>query len=94
MHFGDLHAQLSRDIHFLVIHGTSDGVVPYSFSEEILQKIPCARRVEIGTRRGQVPHYDFGHQWYGYFDVERWQQVFNVFLGSQEGQVKGRFAKL
>ena len=85
MDFGDLHAQLSRDIHFLVVHGTLDGVVPYSFSEENLQKIPWARRVETGTGRGQIPHYDFGHQWYGYFDVERWRDVIEVFLDSPAG---------
>ena len=82
MDFGDLHAQLPRDMQFLVIHGTLDGVVPYSFSQEILQKVPWARRVEVGSRRGQIPHYDFGHQWYGYFDVETWRGVIEVFLES------------
>ncbi|KAL1734359.1 Alpha/Beta hydrolase protein [Schizophyllum commune] len=82
MDFGDLHAQLPRDIQFLVIHGTLDGVVPYSFSEEILRKVPWARRMERGPGRGQVPHYDFGHQWYGYFDVETWRDVIEVFLSS------------
>ncbi|KAI5893670.1 alpha/beta-hydrolase [Schizophyllum commune H4-8] len=82
MDFGDLHAQLPRDMQFLVIHGTLDSVVPYSFSEEIVQKIPWARRVEVGSGRGQIPHYDFGHQWYGYFDVERWRDVIEAFLKS------------
>ena len=50
-----------------------------------LQKIPWARRVEVGSGRGQVPHYDFGHQWYGYFDVETWRGVIEVFLESPAG---------
>ncbi|KAL1681724.1 Alpha/Beta hydrolase protein [Schizophyllum commune] len=94
INFGALHSRLPRDIQFLVIHGTLDKIVPYTCSEEIMEKIPWARRVQTGRDPGKIEHLEFGHQWYGYFDVERWRQVFDVFLGSQEGQVKGRFARL
>ncbi|KAI5893667.1 alpha/beta-hydrolase [Schizophyllum commune H4-8] len=94
INFGNLHSRLPHDIQFLVIHGTLDSIVPYSCSEEIIEKIPWARRVQTGRDPGEIEHLEFGHQWYGYFDVERWRQVFDVFLRSPEGQVKGRFAKL
>ncbi|KAL1664301.1 Alpha/Beta hydrolase protein [Schizophyllum commune] len=94
INFDGLHSRLPRDVQFLVIHGTLDKIVPYTCSEEIMEKIPWARRVQTGRDPGEIEHLEFGHQWYGYFNVERWRQVFDVFLGSQEGQVKGRFARL
>ncbi|KAL1739400.1 Alpha/Beta hydrolase protein [Schizophyllum fasciatum] len=87
---GDLHSQIPRDMQVLVIHGTLDSIVPYACSEEILDKIPWARRVRIGRASGEIEHSEFGHQWYGYFDGERWREAFDVFLGSQEGQRSAR----
>ena len=94
INFGALHSRLPRDIQFLVVHGTLDKIVPYACSEEIIEKIPWARRVQTGRDAGEIEHLEFGHQWYGYFDVERWRQAFDVFMGSPEGQVKARFARL
>ena len=94
INFGALHSRLPRDMQFLVIHGTLDKIVPYACSEEIMEKIPWARRVQTGRDPGKIEHLEFGHQWYGYFNVERWRQVFDVFMGSPEGQVKGRSARL
>ncbi|KAL1740637.1 Alpha/Beta hydrolase protein, partial [Schizophyllum fasciatum] len=94
VNFGDLHAQMPRHIQFLVIHGTLDRFVAYFHSVEIMRKIPWARRVEIGSGRGQIDHCQFGHQWYGYFDAQRWRDVFDVFLDGQAEETKDKKAKL
>lgn len=92
--FRDLHSRLPRDTQCLVIHGTLDMMVPYSCSEEILEKIPWARRVEVGTAPGQIDHLAFGHQWFGYFEADRWREVFDVFLSKQNVGKEGRHARL
>ncbi|KAF8521054.1 Alpha/Beta hydrolase protein [Gautieria morchelliformis] len=68
----------------LVIHGREDVVVPFSYAEEILRSIPHARMVEIGSQRGQVPNYDFGHVWYEYFEVDVWVRVIEEFVDTRD----------
>ena len=67
-----------------MIHGREDLVVPFSYGEEILRSLPHARIVEIGSQRGQVPNYDFGHLWYEYFEVDVWVGVIEVFVDEEE----------
>jgi pimeloyl-ACP methyl ester carboxylesterase len=80
--FTGLHAKLPRNIQFLVIHGDLDAIVPPSCGQEILQRIPWAKRLEVGSRPGTVEHIHFGHQWFEYFDVRVWHDVVEKFLGS------------
>ncbi|KAJ7940171.1 Alpha/Beta hydrolase protein [Mycena leptocephala] len=69
-------------IQFLVIHGDLDAVVPPYCGQEILQRIPWARPVEVGTQPGAVESLDFGHHWFEYFDVPVWHDVVENFLAS------------
>ncbi|KAJ7311597.1 Alpha/Beta hydrolase protein [Mycena albidolilacea] len=80
--FTGLHEKLPRNIQFLVIHGDLDAIVPPYCGQEILQRIPWARPVEIGTQRGAVENLDFGHHWFEYFDVQVWHDVIEKFLAS------------
>ncbi|KAJ7461572.1 Alpha/Beta hydrolase protein [Mycena latifolia] len=80
--FTDMHAKLPRSIQFLVIHGNLDAIVPPYCGQEILQRIPWAKPVEIGTHPGAVENLDFGHCWFEYFDVQVWHDVIEKFLTS------------
>lgn len=57
-----------------------DLIVPFTSAEEILRACPQARLVTIGSKRGQVPSYAFGHLWYEFFDIEVWVGVLETFL--------------
>ncbi|KAG6854689.1 hypothetical protein C0991_002400 [Blastosporella zonata] len=81
--FDGYHDKLPRDIRFLVIHGELDEVVPFYCGREILQRIPWAKPVEIGSSRGQVQNYAFGHHWFEYFDIQVWHDVVERFLIKQ-----------
>jgi pimeloyl-ACP methyl ester carboxylesterase len=78
--FTDMHAKLPRSTQFLVVHGEIDAVVPPYCGQEILRRIPWARPVEIGPHPGAVPHLDFGHVWFEYFDVRVWHDAIELFL--------------
>ncbi|KAJ6531609.1 Alpha/Beta hydrolase protein [Mycena vulgaris] len=82
MDFTGMHAKLPRSIQFLVIHGDLDAVVPPYCGKEILERIPWARPVEIGTYPGAVENLAFGHHWFEYFDVQVWHDVVEKFLAS------------
>lgn len=71
-----------------MIHGQIDQVIPFSCAQEILQRIPWARLVEIGERPGQVPDYAFGHHWFEYFDVRVWRDVLEEFLRGDGRQTR------
>ncbi|TFK42368.1 Alpha/Beta hydrolase protein [Crucibulum laeve] len=88
--FEGFHEKLPRDISFLVIHGELDEVVPFSCSQEILQKISWAKMVEVGPKAGQIPDLAFGHTWYEYFDVKVWHDVIQKFLGDDQGRPLAR----
>ena len=75
---------ISSSTKVLVIHGQEDITIPFSFGEEIFRSLPHARIVEIGSQRGQVPNYDFGHLWYEYFEVDVWVGVIEVFVDEEE----------
>lgn len=64
----------------LVIHGTLDAVLPFSSLAHLLSVIPHARTVDVGPLPGQIDHLDFGHNWFEYFDVDRWRLVLEKFL--------------
>jgi len=83
MNFGSLHTELPRDTQVLLIHGKLDRIVPFSSGQEILRLLPHARLVEIGNRPGQIPHFQFGHYWFEYFDVQVWKNVVDKFLGDE-----------
>lgn len=65
----------------LVIHGKEDRIVPNYCGDEILQRIPWAKMVEVGCTPGQVPNLDFGHHWFEYFDIQVWHDVVERFMG-------------
>lgn len=77
----DYYPRLSSDIKVLVIHGKLDGIVPFSYSNDILRHIPWAKRIEVGMQPGQVEHLDFGHNWFEYFDSNVWCEVIERFIG-------------
>ncbi|CAK5265222.1 unnamed protein product [Mycena citricolor] len=77
---GNHYHKLSRDTRFLVIHGSLDAILPPSCSEEILQRIPWARKVEVGAYPGAVPTLEFGHNCFDYFDIQIWHDVIEMFL--------------
>ncbi|GLB34754.1 putative serine aminopeptidase, S33 [Lyophyllum shimeji] len=85
--FTGCHDKLSRDIRFLVIHGELDAVVPFYCGQEILQRIPWAKMVQIGKAPGQVESYAFGHHWFEYFDIRVWHDVMEKFLGESKEQI-------
>ncbi|KAJ7080342.1 Alpha/Beta hydrolase protein [Mycena belliarum] len=82
MDFTGMHAKLSRNIQFLVIHGELDAILPPYCGQEILQRIPWARPVEVGTHPGAIENLEFGHVWYEYFDVRVWHDVVEKFLAT------------
>ncbi|KDQ61139.1 hypothetical protein JAAARDRAFT_32143 [Jaapia argillacea MUCL 33604] len=82
--FEGLHHKLPHDMQVLVIHGKLDEVVPFSAGEDIVHRIPWARMVTEGPAAGQVPSYQFSHQWFEYFDISVWRDVIEVFLGRQD----------
>ncbi|KAF8517155.1 Alpha/Beta hydrolase protein [Hysterangium stoloniferum] len=74
---------IDPSIKILVIHGIDDEVVPFSHGEEILRSSPHACMVTIGSGRGQVPSYAFGHIWYEYFAVDVWIGVIESFVDDE-----------
>ncbi|KAF7356460.1 3-oxoadipate enol-lactonase [Mycena venus] len=78
--FEHLLPNISRNIRTLVIHGQHDQVIPFRCTEEILQRIPGARLVEMGNKPGQVPSLAFGHHWFEYFDLNIWKNVIDMHL--------------
>ncbi|KAG7092932.1 hypothetical protein E1B28_009237 [Marasmius oreades] len=81
--FRGLHERLPRSIEFLILHGEKDAIVPISCGQELLQRIPWARSVQVGDRPGEVPSLGFGHQWFEYFDPEVWVGVVETFLDAK-----------
>ncbi|KAG6814595.1 hypothetical protein H0H92_000124 [Tricholoma furcatifolium] len=82
--FADLLSKLPTDIKVLIIHGKLDKIVPRWCGEDIQKRIHGAVMLECGTRPGQVPSLDFGHNWYEYFDLEVWQNVVNLSIDDVE----------
>ncbi|KAJ7735263.1 Alpha/Beta hydrolase protein [Mycena maculata] len=80
--FTGLHTKLPRSMPFLVIHGNLDAIVPPYCGQEILQRIPWAKPVQIGSQSGAVENLEFGHSWFDYFEVQVWHDVVEKFLGS------------
>ncbi|KAJ7334296.1 Alpha/Beta hydrolase protein [Mycena albidolilacea] len=78
--FEDLLPNISRNVRVLVIHGQQDQVIPFRCVEDILQRIPGARLVDLGNKPGQVPSLAFGHQWFEYFDLKVWYNVIDMHL--------------
>ncbi|KAF5381111.1 hypothetical protein D9615_004137 [Tricholomella constricta] len=78
--FADLLPNLPAEMKVMVIHGTSDQVIPLRCGEDILRRIRGAKSVQKGIQPGQVPTLEFGHYWYEYFDIKVWQDVVNVFI--------------
>ncbi|KAJ7281388.1 Alpha/Beta hydrolase protein [Mycena rebaudengoi] len=78
--FEQLLPQVSRYTRVLVIHGQNDQIIPFHCAEDTLWRIPGARFVEVGHRPGQVPTLAFGHQWFHYFDIRVWYNVFEAHL--------------
>ncbi|EGN95849.1 hypothetical protein SERLA73DRAFT_187076 [Serpula lacrymans var. lacrymans S7.3] len=76
--FGGLHSKLSSDIPFLIIHGKLDQILPFS---------------NVGDRPGEIPSYQFGHNWFEYFQAQTWLDAIEVFLqstGSDNAEDKAR----
>lgn len=89
--FGDLHSKLRSPPDgpaILVIHGILDTVIPFSCGQDLLSLIPHARMVEVGPLPGQIDNLDFGHNWFEYFDVERWRLVLEMFMEGGRGECK------
>ncbi|GJJ10893.1 hypothetical protein Clacol_005121 [Clathrus columnatus] len=82
--------QIDPRTDILVIHGIEDAVVPFSSAEEILRACPQARLVSLGSKRGQVPTYAFGHIWYEYFEIGVWMGVLESFLDNEYESVGAR----
>jgi len=78
--FTGLHEKLPRDVRFLIIHGTLDGMVPFYCVQETLQRIPWATPLQTGPLSGQVETLAFGHHFYEYFDIQVWCEVVDRFL--------------
>lgn len=72
--------RLPKDIPVVIIHGKLDQVVPFSCADYLLEKMPRSRMIEVGNLPGQVPHLDFGHNWFDYFDIRVWDDVFRQIL--------------
>ncbi|KAG5220167.1 Haloacetate dehalogenase H [Salix suchowensis] len=75
-----------RNTRILIIHGSADRVVPYYCGEEIHRLMPWAQTVQVGSEPGQLPSLEFGHNWYEYFDIKVWRDVFETFLRSSGDQ--------
>ncbi|KAJ2933780.1 hypothetical protein H1R20_g3304, partial [Candolleomyces eurysporus] len=82
----EFQANVPKDTKIMVIHGKLDEVLPYSASRVILERMPWAKDVEVGDKPGQIPSLDFGHQWFEYFDIEAWTNVFELFLNEPPAQ--------
>ncbi|KAF9041823.1 alpha/beta-hydrolase [Hymenopellis radicata] len=83
--FQGLHANLKPAPHgpaVLIIHGTLDAVVPFSDGLKLLELMPHAQMVEAGDSVGQIDSLDFGHNWFEYYEAERWCAVIEKFLNS------------
>jgi hypothetical protein len=65
-------------------------VIPYSVSRQTLENIPWAKNVEVGSKPGQIPNLDFGHQWFEYFDIGIWRDVFEAFMDDPPRAVAAR----
>ncbi|KAF9246375.1 Alpha/Beta hydrolase protein [Melanogaster broomeanus] len=87
--FEGLHSKLSLDIHFLIVHGELDQIVPFSYAQDFLDLIPWARMIPIGDAFGSIPHRRFGHNWMEYFTSELWYEGIEAFLKSN-GSVRAR----
>ncbi|KAJ7633045.1 Alpha/Beta hydrolase protein [Roridomyces roridus] len=64
--FTGMHAKLPRSTQFL----------------EILQRIPWAKSVQVGSHPGAVENLEFGHMWFEYFGIQVWHDVVEKFLTS------------
>ncbi|KAF8643810.1 hypothetical protein AX16_008828 [Volvariella volvacea WC 439] len=84
--FDGLYDKVPKDTKILVIHGELDLVLPFSGALEIMQKLPQAKFVNIGPHPGQVPHLQFGHHWFEYFDIKVWHDVVTRFLLDSGGR--------
>jgi hypothetical protein len=84
--FIEFQAKVPKDTKILVIHGKLDEVLEYSASRVILERVAWAKDVEVGNKSGQIPSLDFGHQWFEYFDIDIWRNVFEVFLNEPLAQ--------
>ncbi|EAU88766.2 hypothetical protein CC1G_01139 [Coprinopsis cinerea okayama7 len=80
INFDRFHERIPRETRILVLHGRLDQVLPYAASREVLRRIPWAKDLEVGDKPGQVPNLEFGHQWFEYFDINVWRDVFEVFM--------------
>lgn len=74
----------------LTIHGRIDDIVPFPAGEDVHRRIPHARRVEVGLEPGQIPHNQFGHMWWEYFDIGAWRDVLDKFLEDNSLKEKAR----
>jgi len=81
--FDELYRRLPNDTQVLIIHGKLDQVVPFSSAQSMFEKMPRSRMVEVGNLPGQVPDLDFGHNWFEYFDMRVWDDVFRQFLSKK-----------
>ncbi|CAK5267772.1 unnamed protein product [Mycena citricolor] len=80
--FAALFPGISRRVKILVIHGQKDQVIPFRCASETLGMIKSAKFVQVGSQVGQVPSLAFGHQWFEYFDLRVWHDVFEAHLRS------------
>ncbi|THV07781.1 alpha/beta-hydrolase [Dendrothele bispora CBS 962.96] len=78
--FEKLLPKIPRETKVGVIHGELDQMIPFSAGLDIIHRIPSARLLEQGHRPGQLPTYNFGHQWFDYFDDNLWVNVFEGFM--------------
>lgn len=62
-------------------------------SVQTLKHIPHARRVAVGSAKGQVPSEAFAHLWFDYFNAGVWTGVIETFLDDRDGS-GGMKAKL
>lgn len=78
--------QIPPNTQFLILHGEKDEIVPFASGMKLLQVIPRARFVKIGSQPGEVPNFAFGHRWWEYFEIEVWVDVVETFLASGPNQ--------
>lgn len=55
--------------------------------QELVQRTPRAKFVQVGNHPGQVPSLAFGHHWFEYFDIEVWYDVIEKFMTSVSAQL-------
>jgi len=94
LNFQGMYEHLPKHTQIMVIHGQLDAIVPFYCAEEIMQRFPSAKFVEIGARPGQIPNLGFGHHWFEYFDIQVWHDVITKFLGEPNTDDFGRRARL